>query len=66
MFLCLFCGNNTDDHSWSSFVIIEENGVVVPIWQPVHCTLRKLLDSMAQDFFPGRKVSFGNGKVSLL
>jgi hypothetical protein len=45
-----------NDHSWSSFDS-KEDGVVVPRWQPAYCTLRKLLDRMAQDFFPGRKVS---------
>jgi hypothetical protein len=44
------------NHSWCSFES-KENDVVVPRWQPVHCTLHKLLDRMAQDFFPGRKVS---------
>ncbi|OCK76087.1 hypothetical protein K432DRAFT_396735 [Lepidopterella palustris CBS 459.81] len=54
--LCSFCGNNMKDHSWSSFDS-KENGIIVPRWQPAHCTLHKLLDRMAQDFFPGRKVS---------
>lgn len=36
--LCSLCGDNMDDHSWSSFDSIED-GVVVPRWQPAYCTL---------------------------
>jgi hypothetical protein len=42
-------------HSWASFES-HEKGFVVPRWQPEHCTLHKILDRIAQDFFPGRKV----------
>lgn len=54
--LCSFCGNTMKDHSWSSFDS-KEDGVVVPRWQPAYCTLGKLLDRIAQDFFPRHKVS---------
>ena len=54
-----------ENHSWSSFER-KENDVVVPRWQPVHCTLHKLLDRMAQDFFPGRKVSLDTEKSHLI
>ena len=54
--LCSFCGNSMNDHSRSSFDG-KEDGVVVPRWQPAYCTLHKLLDRIAQDFFPGRKVT---------
>jgi len=54
--LCSFCGDNISNYSWSSFDS-KEDGVAVPRWQPAYCTLRKLLDRIAQDFFPGRKVS---------
>jgi hypothetical protein len=53
--VCLFCGNSGEIHSWSSFESKESN-IIAPRWQPSHCTLHELLDCMAQDFFPGRKV----------
>ena len=52
------------DYSWSSFDSIED-GVVVPRWQPVYCTLCKLLDCMAQDFLPGRRVSLDTKRSHL-
>ena len=54
-----------DDHSWSSFDSVED-GVVVPRWQPAHCTLCKLLDRMAQDFFPRRRVSLDAKRSHLI
>src|SRR6187402_1984048 len=53
------------DHSWSSFDRKEDGVIVGPRWQPSYCTLHKLLDRMAQDFFPRRKVSLDTDRSYL-
>ena len=52
------------DHSWSSFESREE-GVASTRLQPAHCTLHGLLDKLAQDFFPGLKISLNTEQSHL-
>lgn len=44
-----------DDHTWASIECITA-GDIDPRCRPEHCSLHILLDRMAQDIFPGRRV----------
>lgn len=48
---CCFCSTDIEEHRWSSLER-EENGHVLPRWHPPQCTLYKLFDRIARDFFP--------------
>jgi hypothetical protein len=54
--LCAFCGVDIKEHQWASSSLKGSDGAITPRWQPSFCTLPRLLDRVAQDFFPEKRV----------